>query len=273
MQPEAPPEIIKASYRSLMSKLKLHPDLGGDHEIASLINQAYAVLSDPERRRQYDKTLNLTHGGKPFFNPGQASNSTQEKRTQNSQNSGQAPINPQHPANPGQATSRARRTESVGVSPPTSSGNSANSGQPSFQSFRPDECPFCRTGFALKAQPTHCAVCRSPLVRIERLTGSHELFGRRAAPRISKSGTAIIYPVWPHPGVAAELRDLSPTGIRLACKTAIGRLQTVRIQAELVHGIAQVVTARTGQGLTLIHAHFLTAEFARQAGGFLSTRV
>ena len=32
VQPEAPLEIIKASYRSLMTKLKLHPDLGGDHD-------------------------------------------------------------------------------------------------------------------------------------------------------------------------------------------------------------------------------------------------
>jgi hypothetical protein len=50
-------EVIKASYRSLMSKLKAHPDLGGDHELAILINQAYAVLSDPKKRKQYDETI------------------------------------------------------------------------------------------------------------------------------------------------------------------------------------------------------------------------
>jgi curved DNA-binding protein CbpA len=57
VQPEAPLEIIKASYRSLMTKLKMHPDLGGDNESAALINQAYAVLSDPQKRRQYDESL------------------------------------------------------------------------------------------------------------------------------------------------------------------------------------------------------------------------
>ncbi|CAG7857657.1 hypothetical protein MCAMS1_02562 [biofilm metagenome] len=57
VQPEAPIEIIKASYRSLMTKLNAHPDRGGDHESAVLINQAYAVLSDPQRRRKYDETL------------------------------------------------------------------------------------------------------------------------------------------------------------------------------------------------------------------------
>ena len=54
VQPEAPLEIIKASYRGLMTKLKAHPDLGGDHDAAVLINQAYAVLSNPEKRRRYD---------------------------------------------------------------------------------------------------------------------------------------------------------------------------------------------------------------------------
>ena len=56
VQPDAPPEIIRASYRTLMSVMRLHPDLGGDHERAALVNEAYAVLSDPERRRAYDAT-------------------------------------------------------------------------------------------------------------------------------------------------------------------------------------------------------------------------
>lgn len=57
VQPEAPTEIVTACYRTMMSKLRLHPDLGGDHEAAALINQAYAVLSDPGRRKQYDRGL------------------------------------------------------------------------------------------------------------------------------------------------------------------------------------------------------------------------
>jgi hypothetical protein len=55
VDPAAPVEIIKASYRTLMQRLKRHPDLGGDHEGAALINEAYAVLSDPERRAAYDR--------------------------------------------------------------------------------------------------------------------------------------------------------------------------------------------------------------------------
>ncbi|GAB4393840.1 MAG: hypothetical protein Tsb005_13830 [Gammaproteobacteria bacterium] len=57
VQPDAPLEIIKASYRTLMLKLKQHPDLGGDHWNAALINEAYAVLKDAAKRAAYDKEL------------------------------------------------------------------------------------------------------------------------------------------------------------------------------------------------------------------------
>lgn len=56
VHPEAPLEIIRSSYRTLMQRLRAHPDLGGDTEHAALINAAYAVLSDPEKRAAYDRT-------------------------------------------------------------------------------------------------------------------------------------------------------------------------------------------------------------------------
>lgn len=57
VQPEAPPEVIKAAWRALMSTLRAHPDLGGDTDRAAQLNAAYEVLSDPERRRAYDASL------------------------------------------------------------------------------------------------------------------------------------------------------------------------------------------------------------------------
>jgi hypothetical protein len=57
VQPDAPQAIIKSSYRTLMHQLKQHPDLGGDHWNAALINEAYAVISDPGKRAEYDSTL------------------------------------------------------------------------------------------------------------------------------------------------------------------------------------------------------------------------
>jgi len=57
VQPDAPLEVIKASYRTLMQKLRCHPDLGGDQWNASIINEAYQVLSQTRLRRKYDEEL------------------------------------------------------------------------------------------------------------------------------------------------------------------------------------------------------------------------
>lgn len=48
----ASPEEIKQAYRRLASQH--HPDKGGDKERFQEIQQAYAVLGDPDQRQQYD---------------------------------------------------------------------------------------------------------------------------------------------------------------------------------------------------------------------------
>lgn len=57
VHPDAHDEIIKVSYRTLMQRLKMHPDLGGDHDMATLINEAFRTLGHPERRAAYDRWL------------------------------------------------------------------------------------------------------------------------------------------------------------------------------------------------------------------------
>jgi hypothetical protein len=57
VQPDAPLEIIRASYRAMMRELKRHPDLGGSTPEASALNEAYETLSDPVRRAIYDEEL------------------------------------------------------------------------------------------------------------------------------------------------------------------------------------------------------------------------
>lgn len=54
---DAPAEIVSAAYRAQMLQLRKHPDLGGDAVEAAIINEAYEVLSDTERRRRYDASI------------------------------------------------------------------------------------------------------------------------------------------------------------------------------------------------------------------------
>ncbi len=61
VQPDAPVEIIRAAHRTLMLKLKHHPDLGGSNVDAAELNEAYELLTDPERRALYDKELELRY--------------------------------------------------------------------------------------------------------------------------------------------------------------------------------------------------------------------
>ncbi|MFH0799948.1 MAG: DnaJ domain-containing protein [Pseudomonadota bacterium] len=68
--PQAPAEIVSAVYRAWMKALKVHPDLGGDEELAKEINAAYDILRDPGRRAVYDAELKrsasspLNHGAR-----------------------------------------------------------------------------------------------------------------------------------------------------------------------------------------------------------------
>jgi hypothetical protein len=57
VSPKARPSIIEKAYRALMRED--HPDQGGDTERAQLINEAYQVLHDPARRREYDEENGL----------------------------------------------------------------------------------------------------------------------------------------------------------------------------------------------------------------------
>jgi DnaJ-class molecular chaperone len=58
VEPNAPVEKIRAIYR--LRSRQVHPDRGdGDEERQKQLNGAYGVLSDPEKRREYNQRLGL----------------------------------------------------------------------------------------------------------------------------------------------------------------------------------------------------------------------
>ncbi len=54
VQPDAPLEVIRSSYRTLMQRMRAHPDLGGDNRQAAMLNEAWSVLRHPRKRASYD---------------------------------------------------------------------------------------------------------------------------------------------------------------------------------------------------------------------------
>jgi tetratricopeptide (TPR) repeat protein len=56
----ASPAVIQGAYRALLKIAAIHPDLGGSSAEAQAINEAYAVLSNPETRREYDGLLSFS---------------------------------------------------------------------------------------------------------------------------------------------------------------------------------------------------------------------
>jgi tetratricopeptide (TPR) repeat protein len=55
VHPKATLAVIKKAYRTLLLEMGNHPDQGGDTETAALITEAYKVLSNPDRRAEYDR--------------------------------------------------------------------------------------------------------------------------------------------------------------------------------------------------------------------------
>jgi DnaJ family protein A protein 2 len=65
---DATPDTIKKAYRK--KAMKHHPDKGGDEESFKKINEAFEVLNDPKKKRQYDSGTQNTpftfNGHDPF---------------------------------------------------------------------------------------------------------------------------------------------------------------------------------------------------------------
>lgn len=57
VQPSAHPQVVRAAFRTLLKTLGKHPDMGGRPLEARRIIEAYATLSDPDRRQEYDRRL------------------------------------------------------------------------------------------------------------------------------------------------------------------------------------------------------------------------
>ncbi len=216
-----------------MTKLKMHPDLGGNHASAVLINQAYAILSDPQRRRQYDETLNSRKSKRHCY--------PDTETPANTESSSYRP-------NPYQTAKKEHK--------------------PVLK-----RCLFCNTEHAQQVNIycIRCASPISHVQPLSN-NRLGELFGRRAAPRIAKVATLTIYPSWPHVGYRARLRDLSTSGFSMLTEYGARTGQILKFESSYLKGVAKVVSVRPNGANFSVHATLLTSEFITKAGVFITEK-
>ena len=230
VQPDAPAAIIKASYRALMSKLRMHPDLGGDHAQALLVNEAYAVLSDPERRAAYDRETDVVlrmarRRGRAGANGNGAYGADRPEPTRWTTVSGDAEL-----CHWCQASM-----------PPTV--------EPSTR------CSQCGAPLA-----------SPPAADVQ----MHELVGRRGTSRRPRANLAIMQRLDGGATLSVRLRDLSITGIGLLTTAAVPDETRVRIQSPDFDAVAVIVGSQREFGEYLLHARLLSIAPTRRTGMFVS---
>jgi hypothetical protein len=230
VQPDAPAEIIKASYRTLMSKLRMHPDLGGDHDQALLVNEAYAVLGDPERRAAYDREAGI----EPRLTRGRRRAAAAEA--------------------PPRRASRPEPADWATAAPDGEHCHWCHSPAPAV--VEPDtRCSRCGAPLA------------PPPAADQQM---HELVGRRSASRRPRGNLAIMQRLDGGATLSVRLRDLSVTGIGLVTTAAVPADTRVRIQSQDFEAIAVVVGHQRELGEYLLHARLLSIAPTRRTGVFVS---
>ena len=234
VQPDAPFDVIKASYRTLMRTLKHHPDLGGDQWNATLINEAYAVLSNPESRESYDREReNLGQGLGPTARATRAPELALE-------------------------SSKAEVTESI---------------HPASLSLAESRiCAFCRTknNGRYHVAGEDCSGCGAPLRLVDPPAGTSRT---RETERIEYQ-TDIHYRtegVRPD-ATAGRVVDLSPTGLRFVSSERLTSGCVIKIDSPTLSAVAMVTRSVPDHmtGFFSTGVRFLTLRLGRPRGTFIS---
>ncbi len=339
VQPDAAFDVIQQSYRSLMQKLRLHPDLGGEECNARIINQAYAILRNPKLRATYDTELlnqynikTLSNGGgfntntttsEPYETLHNQKNQRNYYRVLNIQNDAELEvIQASYRVLSKQLTGKKLQllTEAFAVvgdqirrlqydtllrlhthaasveklknaqllekqpaeSSATTISTTLRRNKPrinqetalniAYESIIVHYCQFCKTPYthysSYNGLEQSCTECSSPLSSPADIFASTP---RRSLPRIKQSEKADIYVYWPKNPTQVSLKDLSPTGLNFATKVLLDIHQIIKVDAHHFKAIAQVAYCHNDHSTYRIGASFLTIEFLRTTGSFLST--
>ncbi|MBT8099981.1 MAG: DnaJ domain-containing protein [Gammaproteobacteria bacterium] len=236
----APEEVIRSSYRAMMQQLKNHPDLGGDPATASLINEAYAVLTNASRRAEYDARLDLMD----VFANGVGDR-------------------------PGDV---AETSESAAAA-----GEEEAPAQRIINPYK--QCAFCEAahghGQVIEANAL-CESCGSPLAVAE--NRRMESSDQRAVARIDKQQNVRFFTHWPQrEGFAGQTEDISLNGLRLVTGHDLVAGQCIKIISNVVEAVGNVThcnwSRRRWKTKCVAGVSFVTLRFPQPVGGFVSQRV
>ena len=231
-----------------MQKLKAHPDLGGDQWNAAVINEAYAVLSKPEKRAKYDaaqtdlrKSAGVGAGIRAGANESAPQSEDDERDAEESANSDE---------------------EELGAPPP-----------PTFQTSDPLVCVFCRTrnqGGKYLAANEVCQGCGGPtrlvVAATSRERGARRIEHQGAIQFRVDSSTPRTYP--------ANVVDLSPTGLRFVSKHRLRQGCIVKLDSPTLSAVARVTHSSRipAQGQFSTGVKFVTLKLITTRGTFVSAR-
>lgn len=305
VQPDASLAVIRASYRTLLQTLRAHPDLGGDHWNAALINEAYATLRHPARRRKYDADL-LSRYDVQTLSMGRFAANTQPSAP-NRRNTGSNDRNfyrllgvqRDAPAALITATYRALKRSGAIATPLLDEAHTVLADQSERARYdallhahrhsdalthlraQPQRvrrglhstigryCPFCKTpAMAAHGNARWCVECESPLPD-KGARGALPAQVRDAA-RLMQAGAITLYTYWPAPPLVGRVEDLSPTGAGITVRGRITTGMTVKLEAPRVSALARVTRVQPFRdGTSRVGLEFLSARFDRHGGNFL----
>lgn len=309
LQPDASAEVVRSNFVTLMHKLRLHPDLGGDHWNASHLSEAYATLADPKLRSEYDREL-LGSYGVAAIGQGRA----QGERSASA--SGPVAINRRDyyrvlevqreaPLQVIEASYGALQKRALGA------GDSTDLIDEAIEFLRNPErrrrydelntslgnhldalaallntddyvpcilrfCRFCKTPHGQTKSRGHgeCIECQSPLFAPPELPSQSLVAqSQRAIERVERKGSLDLYRYWPSRAVRARLVDLSPMGMRFSSTPAFDAGEVLKIDARDFRAVGKVARRRAGWMENEIGVQFLSVAFKKTVGSFVSTRV
>lgn len=306
LQPDAPIELVRVNYRTLIQKLRIHPDLGGENWHAADLNVAYRTLSDPERRAAYDRDLlsrygidfavdgpQKRRGTPPRSSHGDGINRRNYYRVLQTQNDAPLAVleashqalrdaTPEHAALLDEALAFLRNTELRAAydrllevydhQDALAHVHLEFGGKRGYAPIIRSYCRFCKHPHAKvdDGNPeTRCDECKSPLFPPPR-----QLLGRarRAVERAIRSQRVWLHFDWPSEGVPGELVDLSPLGMRCETEAPLDRDDIVKVTSEEFDAVGSVAHFSRIGAITNAGLRFLAVRFPQLRGNFRSLK-